>query len=136
MLKRFGVSLEEDLLKEFDALLSRRGYHNRSEALRDLIREALIKEEWACGTKKTAAVVVIVYDHHQANLAQKLTGLQHKNYRQIIATLHSHLDEHNCLEVVILSGPANSLERLANEIISSRGVKFGQLIPISYTQLI
>jgi len=136
MLKRFGISLEEELLKDFDALLKRHGYHNRSEALRDLIREALIKEEWASGSQKTVAAVVIVYDHHQANLAQKLTGLQHKNYQKIIASLHSHLDEHNCLEVTILSGPSNTVQQLANEIISLRGVKYGKLIPVSYRQLI
>lgn len=102
---------------------------NRSEALRDLIRDALIKDEWIEGDKETTAIVIIVFDHHQFDLAQKVTGIQHKNHNKIIASMHSHLDDHNCLEVILLKGKANDIQEIANNIISTNGVKFGRFIP-------
>jgi CopG family transcriptional regulator, nickel-responsive regulator len=129
MLKRFGVSLEEDLLEQFDALCDKQGYTNRSEAIRDLIRTALIKKEWLEGNEETTGVVMIVYDHHQYHMAQKITNIQHENFSQIIASLHSHMDHHNCVEIILLRGKAKEIQNIADGIISTRGVKYGNFIP-------
>ena len=128
MLKRFGVSLEKDLLDKFDNLLNAQGYVNRSEAIRDLIRDALVKKEWLVEDIDTAGVVVIVYNHEQHELAKKMTDTQHSNYGKIISSLHVHLDKHNCLEVILLKGKAREIRRLADSLISTRGVKYGQFI--------
>ena len=129
MVKRFGISLENELLAEFDLLIKKKGYLNRSEALRDLIREALIKEEWLEGSQETTGIVIIVYNHHQYDLAQKVTGIQHENHDKIISSMHSHLDGHNCLEAIFLRGKAHKIQEIANSIISTNGVKFGRFIP-------
>jgi CopG family nickel-responsive transcriptional regulator len=129
MLKRFGVSLEHDLLTQFDALLESQGYSNRSEAIRDLIRDALINREWIEENTETAGVVIIVYNHHQHELSKKVTDIQHKDFTKVISSLHLHLDEHNCLEVILLKGKAREIKDLANSLISTRGVKFGQFVP-------
>ena len=128
MLKRFGISLEQDLLAKFDNLLSEQGYANRSEAIRDLIRDALVKKEWLTEDIETAGVVVIVYNHEQHELAKKMTDAQHKDYGKIISSLHVHLDAHNCLEVILLKGKAQEIKRLGDSLISTRGVKYGQFI--------
>jgi CopG family nickel-responsive transcriptional regulator len=111
---RFGVSLEEPLLQQFDRLIHRKGYSNRSEALRDLIRESLVREQWELGTAETVG-----------ELADKLTDLQHAHYRAIVSTLHVHLDPHHCLEVLVLRGKANELKSIADLLIGTRGVKHG-----------
>jgi CopG family nickel-responsive transcriptional regulator len=129
MLKRFGVSLENELLSQFDMLLESQGYSNRSEAIRDLIRDALIKREWLEDNIETAGVVIIVYNHHQYELSKKVTDIQHKDFAKVISSLHLHLDEHNCLEVILLKGKAREIKALANNLISTRGVKFGQFVP-------
>lgn len=128
MLKRFGVSLEDDLLIQFDKLIEEKGYTNRSEAIRDLIRDRLVKEEWVDEEKETAGAVLIVYDHHQYELAQKMTDAQHKHVDSIISSLHVHLDHHNCLEIVVLRGKARVIKEIADRIISTKGVKFGQFM--------
>lgn len=129
MVTRFGISLETGLLKDFDALIVRKGYENRSEAIRDLIRDTLLKEEWLDGKKQTTGIVMIVYDHHQSNLAQKMTGMQHSHHDAVIASLHSHLDEHDCLEVILLKGVGKRIQEIADNIIATRGVRFGRFIP-------
>ena len=129
MLKRFGVSLEQSLLDKFDKLLLEEGYSNRSEGIRDLIREALVKREWAQEDSEIAGVVILVYDHHQHELAQKVTDIQHHHYTQIISSLHVHQDEHNCLEVILLQGKAREIKLFADSLISTRGVKHGQFVP-------
>ncbi|MBN1523183.1 MAG: nickel-responsive transcriptional regulator NikR [Spirochaetales bacterium] len=129
MIQRFGISLENDLLHAFDKRIQKKGYKNRSEAIRDLIRDSLIEEEFTDGNKQTNAIVMIVYDHHQYNLAQKMTGIQHEHHDTIIASLHSHLDKHNCLEVILLKGKAGELQHIADSIISTNGVKYGKFIP-------
>ncbi len=128
MLKRFGVSLESGLLDKFDKLLDIQGYANRSEGIRDLIRESLVKKEWLDGEIETAGVVIIVYNHHQHELAQKVTNAQHKDHNSIVSTLHVHLDVHNCLEIIVLKGKAKKIQKLADLLISTKGVKFGQFI--------
>ncbi len=128
MLKRFGVSLDSDLLDKFDRLMEREGYSNRSEAIRDLIRAALVRQEWVQEEGVTAGAAIIVYDHHQHELARKVMDAQHHHYGLIISTLHVHLDEHNCLEVILLKGRAGEIKNLANGLISTRGVKHGQFV--------
>ena len=128
MLKRFGVSLEEDLLVAFDALVTARGYTNRSEAIRDLIRDALVDRDWASDDAETAAAVVLVYDHHRRDLASKLTDLQHRALGVTIAAMHAHLDHDNCLEVILLRGKARELKRIGDQLIATKGVKHGRLV--------
>ena len=124
-LTRFGVSLDEELLEPFDALCAVKGYSNRSEAIRDLIRKALVAEEWQQADGQGAGTVTLVYDHHKNDLARRLTQMQHDEHDIIIATLHVHLDHHNCLEVLILKGEAARVRALADKLISCKGVKHG-----------
>jgi CopG family nickel-responsive transcriptional regulator len=129
MLTRFGVSLENDLLDRFDALIGEKGYKNRSEAIRDLIRDALVKREWLEADVETIGAVIIVYNHHQYDLSQKLAFSQHQHVEHIVSSLHVHLDEHNCLEVILLKGKAKEIKHVADKIVSTKGVKFGQFVP-------
>ena len=124
-LTRFGVSLDEELLEPFDALCAVKGYSNRSEAIRDLIRKALVAEEWQQADGQGACTLTLVYDHHKNDLARRLTQMQHDEHDIIIATLHVHLDHHNCLEVLILKGEAARVRALADKLISCKGVKHG-----------
>ena len=124
-LTRFGVSLDEELLEPFDALCAVKGYSNRSEAIRDLIRKALVAEEWQQADGQGAGTLTLVYDHHKNDLARRLTQMQHDEHDIIIATLHVHLDHHNCLEVLILKGEAARVRALADKLISCKGVKHG-----------
>ena len=124
-LTRFGVSLDEELLEPFDALCAVKGYSNRSEAIRDLIRKALVAEEWHQADGQGAGTLPLVYDHHKNDLARRLTQMQHDEHDIIIATLHVHLDHHNCLEVLILKGEAARVRALADKLISCKGVKHG-----------
>ena len=124
-LTRFGVSLDEELLEPFDALCAVKGYSNRSEAIRDLIRKALVAEEWQQADGQGAGTLTLVYDHHKNDLARRLTQMQHDEHDIIIATLHVHLDHHNCLEVPILKGEAARVRALADKLISCKGVKHG-----------
>ena len=124
-LTRFGVSLDEELLEPFDALCAVKGYSNRSEAIRDLIRKALVAEEWQQADGQGAGTLTLVYDHHKNDLARRLTQMQHDEHDIIIATLHVHLDHHNCLEVLILKGEAARVRALADKLMSCKGVKHG-----------
>lgn len=128
MLKRFSIAVEYDLLARFDALLTEEGYSNRSEAVRDLIRDALVKSEWDSEESITTGAVVLVYDHHKHDLVQKLTDIQHNGYHLIVASLHTHLDEHNCMEIIVTRGTVKQIRSLANRLISTRGVKHGKLV--------
>ncbi len=126
MLKRFSISLEEDLLAGFDDYIARHGYSNRSEAVRDLIRKALVKDEWAADSE-VVGVVTMVYDHHKSQLQERITELQHDFYELITSTTHIHMDHHNCLEVTIVKGKASQVQELAGRLIALRGVKDGSL---------
>jgi CopG family nickel-responsive transcriptional regulator len=122
---RFGVSLDAALLTSFDELCARRGYGNRSEAIRDLIRKTLVEASWEQGGEECAGTLSLVYDHHSSDLSRKLTALQHDDHDIIVATLHAHLDHHNCLEVLILRGPPPRVRFLADRLCAMRGVKHG-----------
>ena len=124
---RFGVSLEEDLLTAFDAWRERRESPSRSEAIRDLIRAALVEETTAKGEAQAVGTLSLVYNHHHSDLAQRLTELQHDVHDLIVTTLHIHLDHHNCLEVLVLRGTSDEIRGLAQRILAVKGVKHGQL---------
>lgn len=128
MLKRFGVAVDEELLDGFDRLLASRGYENRSEAIRDLIRDALVQRDWRSGTGEVAGAVVLVYDHRRRELQATLTKLQHQAHDLIISTMHAHLDHDNCIEVVLLRGSPKELQRIGERLIATRGVKHGRVV--------
>jgi CopG family transcriptional regulator, nickel-responsive regulator len=125
-LVRFGVSLEKKLLEKWDGLLNAKGYGNRSEALRDLIRGELVKKEWASGGEVVGAVT-LVYDHHKRELVNKLTDLQHDFGGLIFASQHIHIDHHNCMEIIAVKGLPNKIEELADKMKGTKGVKYGAL---------
>ena len=125
---RFGISIDARLLTKFDDLIAAKGYSNRSEAIRDLIRNALVEEQWGGGNEETVGTVSLVYDHHTRDLSDKLTEHQHTHHKEIISSLHVHLDAHHCLEVVVLKGKVKNIKRLAEELIGTKGVKHGQLM--------
>jgi CopG family nickel-responsive transcriptional regulator len=122
---RFGVSLDENLLVQFDRVIARKGYTNRSEAIRDLIRESLVREQWELGTDQAVGTLTLVYNHDVHDLSEKLTDLQHAHYKAIVSALHVHLDPHHCLEVLVLRGKAKDLKAIADRLIGTRGVKHG-----------
>jgi len=122
---RFGVSLDKRLLAKFDRLNERKGYANRSEAIRDLIREGLVREQWELGDTEAVGTLTLVYDHETRELEERLTELQHAHFQAIVSTLHVHLDAHHCLEVLILRGKAALLKSIADRLIGTRGVKHG-----------
>ena len=128
---RFGVSLDSTLLEKFDILNEKSGYLNRSEAIRDLIREKLVSEEWQSSESETVGVFSLVYDHHQRELNNKLTHIQHNYLDLIVSSTHIHIDHHNCLEVIILRGKTDQIQKVSNELSSTRGVKHGKLIMTS-----
>ena len=125
-LKRFGVSMEPELLEIFDSYLNKRKYKNRSEAIRDLIRKSLVEEEWD-HNRETVGAVILIYDHHTTGLSQKLNNIQHDFPGKVITSMHIHLDHHNCLEVIVARGKAKSVKALSNDLIAQRGVKYGAL---------
>lgn len=124
---RFGVSLDADLLEQFDGQCRKRGYQARSEAIRDLIRKSLIEQEWDDCSREVAGSLSLVFDHHSSNLSQRLTSVQHDYHHYIISSMHVHLDHDNCLEVLALKGPAQELRKLSELLIATKGVKHGQL---------
>lgn len=127
-LVRFGVSMDNRLLSQFDELIDRKGYVNRSEAVRDLVRSALVEDQWTRTDEETVGTVTIVYDHHTRELSDKLTEHQHAHHNAVVSALHVHLDEHNCLEVVVVKGKAGEVKKIADELIGAKGVKHGKLV--------
>lgn len=125
-MERFSISMDDDLLHKFDRHLENHGYSNRSEAVRDLVRKALIDEEWQAG-EEVVGVITLVFDHHQRQLLDKLTDLQHDHHDLIISSTHVHLDHHNCLEVIIVKGEAGSVRKLADQLKATRGVKSSEM---------
>lgn len=123
-LVRFGVSLDEGLLEPFDALCKTKGYGNRSEAIRDLIRRVLVEERWK-GEPSGVGTLTLVYDHHKNDLARRLMDIQHEAHECIVTTLHVHLDHNNCLEVLVLKGEPREVRTLAERLIACKGVKHG-----------
>ncbi|HIP38906.1 MAG TPA: nickel-responsive transcriptional regulator NikR [Desulfocapsa sulfexigens] len=126
MLKRFTVSMEDNLLADFDDFIRDHHYKNRSEALRDLIRGRTIEKEWEAD-KDVMGVISLVYDHHQHKLQEKVTKLQHGFHNQIISTTHVHMDHHNCLEVIIVRGKTGEVRGLTDSLSALRGVRNASL---------
>jgi len=126
-IERIGVSLEEELLSRFDKLIAKKGYQSRSEAIRDLVRQQLSGEHLADPKAKAVAAVFVVYDHHSTKLMEKLTSLQHSHLLQTISSMHIHLDEHDCLEVIVLRGKVAEINKMAENMLSQKGVKLGKI---------
>ena len=125
-LVRFSISLEKDLLESFDQLVDERGLSNRSEAVRDLIRQEFVKKEWDEG-KEVAGAVTLIYDHHQRDLVNKLMNMQHDYSEVILSSQHVHLDHHHCLEIVAVKGKASRVRMLAEQLKGAKGVMHGTL---------
>ena len=126
-LSRIGVAIDSDLLDKFDSLIGQRGYTNRSEAFRDLIRDELVEKTWESPESQVVGTVTLVYDHHVRLLNEKLTGIQHDFHHSILSTLHVHLDHDNCLEVLVVRGRSADVRKVADVLISTKGVKHGKL---------
>lgn len=127
VLSRIGVAIDSDLLKKFDRRIARRGYTNRSEAFRDLIRDDLVEQNWASPESNVVGTVTLVYDHHVRQLNEKLTSIQHEFHHSILSTLHVHLDHDHCLEVIVVRGKSAEVRKVADSLISAKGVKHGRL---------
>ncbi len=126
-LSRIGVAIDSDLLEKFDRHISQRGYTNRSEAFRDLIRDELVQKTAESPESSVVGTVTLVYDHHVRMLSDKLIDLQHEYHRAILSTLHVHLDHDNCLEVLVVRGKAGAVQKIADALIATKGVKHGRL---------
>jgi len=126
---RFGVSMDDELLARLDLHVKRKRYPNRSEAIRDLVRGALVEEEWSLAKGEVIGVLVIVYDHRRRELSSRLLRREHVHAGQIITTLHLHLDHDNCLEAKVIRGEPHAVRRIADELMTMKGIKYGRLIP-------
>jgi len=126
-LSRIGVAIDSGLLEQFDRLIESRGYTNRSEAFRDLIRDELVEKSWQDPASNVVGTVTLVYDHHVRLLSEKLTAMQHDFHNQILSTLHVHLDHDHCLEVLVVRGKAAAVKKIADALISTKGVRHGRL---------
>ncbi len=124
---RFGISMDEDLLKRLDQEIVKRGYPNRSEAIRDLIRNQLVELDWSQDEEEVAGTITIIYNHHVRGLSDMLLDLQHQHHNLIISVMHVHLEHEHCLEVMVIKGRASQAKTLAGKIIGVKGVKHGKL---------
>ena len=125
---RFGISLNPEILKKFDEIINDKGYANRSEAIRDLIRDFIVAEEWKKPEGEVVGALTLLYDHEVRGVADRLTDLQHRYHANVLSSMHVHLDEHNCMELLVIRGIAEDIKRIADYLISSRGVKHGKLV--------
>jgi CopG family transcriptional regulator, nickel-responsive regulator len=127
-LTRFGVSIPAQLIRTFDEDIRWRGYHNRSEAIRDIIRDYLVERQWESDAAEVVGTVTIVYDHHTRELSGLLNQLQHDHHDEIVCMTHVHMDHENCLEVIVVKGTSVRVRAIADQLISTRGVKHGKLV--------
>jgi len=119
---RFGVSIEPELLKKFDRIIKKKGYYNRSEAIRDVIRENILKVDTRDPNSEAIGTLTMMYDHHEGTLTKKLLDLQHDHHNEILSTTHIHIDHHNCLEVLVLKGKTGNIQKLADNIKALKGI--------------
>ncbi len=126
--ERVGVSFEPELLEEFDKMIKGKGYANRSEAIRDLVRKALRDEKVKMGSGRMIGTITFIYDHHEGDVTSRLQHFQHHHLEEIASTTHVHVDEKMCLEVLIVRGEATRLKKLADSILAIKGVKNGELV--------
>ena len=124
---RFGISADSRLLDRFDDMIIQKGYTNRSEAIRDLIRDNLVEHAWVTNNEEMVGTITIVYNHDSRELSDKLIELQHQNHGTIVSTVHVHLDEHNCLEVLVVRGSSDTIKNVSDRLIGTKGVKHGKL---------
>ncbi len=126
-LVRFGVSIDDDLLKNFDSLIGQKGYSSRSEAFRDMIREMMVRNAWETEDEERehVATVTLVYNHEIRDISDKLTEIQHETHDRVVSTLHVHLTRHNCLEVLVIKGKAKEIRHIADRLIATKGVSHG-----------
>jgi CopG family nickel-responsive transcriptional regulator len=124
---RFSISIEPGLLKKFDGIIEGKGYSNRSEAVRDLIRKRIVEEEWR-GEGEVVGSLTLLYDHEVRGIADKLTDLQHGHPLNVISSMHVHLSERSCMEILVIKGNAGMVRKISEELLSSRGVKHGKLV--------
>jgi CopG family nickel-responsive transcriptional regulator len=124
---RFGVSVPEELLERFDRIIEEKGYVNRSEAIRDMMRDFIVRHEWEAGDEEVAGTITMLYNH-DAGVVKELLDLQHDYLEEIVSSIHVHMDEHNCLEVVIVKGKASKIKEIADRLLSLKGVKHGKLV--------
>jgi CopG family transcriptional regulator, nickel-responsive regulator len=122
------VAIDASLLEKFDRLIAQRGYTNRSEAFRDLIRDDLVRKDAESPDSQVIGTVTLVYDHHVRLLQEKLTAIQHDHHHSILSTLHVHLDHDNCLEVLVVRGRSAEVRKVADALTSTKGVKHGRLV--------
>lgn len=127
-LERIGVAIDAELLKRFDRLSHERGCTNRSEALRDLIRDQLVGEQTTATRARIVGSVTLIYNHHTSGLTEKLTELQHEFHELVVSTTHAHLDHDSCLEVLIVRGRGREVEHFADRLIGLKGVMHGKLV--------
>jgi len=125
---RFGVSIEQELLKKFDKKIKKEGYTNRSEAIRDRIRKDLINQKTLDPKSRSIGTLTMIYDHHTGNLTDRLMDLQHDHTKEILSTTHIHIDHNNCLEVLVLKGKTKNIQKLADNIKALKGIKHGELV--------
>lgn len=128
ILSRIGIALDSDLLRRFDRSIRRRGYTNRSEAFRDLIRDRLVTEQTAAPAAIVVGTVTLIYDHHSSGITEKLTEVQHAQHELVVSTSHAHLDHDSCLEVLIVHGKAAAVKQFADRMIGLKGVQHGRLV--------
>lgn len=126
-LSRIGVAIDSDLLEKFDSLIAKKGYTNRSEAFRDLIRDDLVEENTSDPDQEVVGTVTLIYDHHVPTLNERLTETQHRFHQQIISTLHVHLNHDCCMEVLVVRGKSSEVQQIGNLLIATRGVKHGKV---------
>lgn len=126
-LTRFGISMDEKLLQNFDRIIEEKGYQNRSEAVRDLVRDAILKHHWSNDSEIVAGAILLFYNHHQNKLVNEMLSIQHDYHDNILATTHLHIDHHNCMEVIVVKGVASDLRVLSNKLITLKGVFYGKL---------
>lgn len=129
--KRFGVSVPPNLLEKFDEKIDEKMYTNRSEAIRDLIRDFLVEEKWEETDEEVYGSLTLIFDHEKKGISDKLTDLQHQDHAHIVSTMHIHLDKHNCMETMAIKGKPQDIKNIADKLISTKGVKHGKLMMTS-----
>ncbi|MBA4601831.1 nickel-responsive transcriptional regulator NikR [Thermoactinomyces mirandus] len=125
-LKRFGVSMESSLLNKFDHMVRLKGYQNRSEAIRDLVRDALVQEAWEDKDQVVIGSILLFYNHHQRNLLAEMTDLQHSMHDLVLSTTHFHLDHDSCLELIVVKGKVKRIREFSNKLMSLKGVEYAK----------
>lgn len=134
-LKRFGISMEGSLLRKFDHMVTQKGYPNRSEAVRDLVREAILHQSWEDDDELIAGSILLFYNHHHRNLMEEMTKVQHDMHHLILATTHFHLDHDSCLEIIVVKGKVQEIRELSNKLTSLKGVGYGNFTVAPVAQI-